>query len=54
VHRFMLVERGINIIETMNLTALADAGISEFVLVVSPLKITGATGAPVRPLAITW
>jgi kynurenine formamidase len=54
VHGLLLVERGINIIETMNLTALADAGVSEFWLIVSPLLITGATGAPVRPLAIAW
>jgi kynurenine formamidase len=54
VHRMLLVERGINIMETMNLIPLADAGVSEFLLVVNPLPITGATGAPVRPLAITW
>jgi kynurenine formamidase len=54
VHRLLLVEHGINIMDTMNLIPLADAGISEFLLVVNPLPITGATGAPVRPLAITW
>jgi kynurenine formamidase len=54
VHRLLLVERGINIMETMNLAPLADAGVSEFLLVVNPLPIAGATGAPVRPLAITW
>jgi len=54
VHRLLLVDRGINIMETMNLAPLADAGVSEFLLVVNPLRIAGATGAPVRPLAITW
>lgn len=52
VHRLMLVDRGINIVETMRLHALLDLGVSEFVLVLNPLLIVGATGAPVRPLAL--
>ena len=52
VHRIMLVESGINIIETMNLDALLRRGVGEFVLVLNPLPVIGATGAPVRPLAI--
>lgn len=52
VHRVLLVERGIYIIETLDLEELAAAGIREFLLVVNPMNIPGATGAPVRPLAI--
>lgn len=52
VHRLLLVEAGIHIIETMNLAGLAGAGSAEFVLVVAPLKIVGGTGSPVRPLAL--
>ncbi|MEU6711582.1 cyclase family protein [Nonomuraea sp. NPDC046802] len=52
VHRIMLVESGINIVETMRLAELLDAGAHEFTLVLNPLPIVGATGAPVRPLAI--
>jgi kynurenine formamidase len=52
VHRLMLVERGINIVETMNLAPLLDLGISEFGLVLNPLNVVGATGGPVRPLAV--
>lgn len=52
VHRILLVEAGIHIIETMNLTDLAIAGSAEFVLVVAPLKIVGGTGSPVRPIAL--
>ncbi|MER6951527.1 cyclase family protein [Nonomuraea sp. NPDC000554] len=52
VHRIMLVESGINIVETMRLDELLDAGVREFLLVLNPLPIVGATGAPVRPLAI--
>ncbi|GAA3611089.1 cyclase family protein [Nonomuraea rosea] len=52
VHRIMLVESGINIVETMRLAELLDSGVREFLLVLNPLPIAGATGAPVRPLAI--
>jgi len=52
VHRIMLVENGINIVETMNLVELLDRGATEFLLVLNPLKIAGATGGPVRPLAV--
>ncbi|MEV5880047.1 cyclase family protein [Streptomyces sp. NPDC052101] len=51
VHRIMLVENGIHIIEHMRLTDLVDRGIAEFTFVLAPLKIVGATGCPVRPLA---
>ncbi|MBO2447882.1 cyclase family protein [Actinomadura barringtoniae] len=52
VHRIMLVESGINIVETMRLAPLLDTGVREFLLVLNPLLIVGATGAPVRPLAV--
>jgi kynurenine formamidase len=52
VHRVLLVENGIHIIEAMNLDALASANLAEFLFVMTPLKIVGATGVPVRPIAI--
>ena len=52
VHRILLVEAGIHIVETMNLTELAATGSAEFVLVVAPLKIVGGTGSPIRPIAL--
>jgi kynurenine formamidase len=52
VHRLLLVEHGIHIIEVMNLSGLAAAGVQEFVFVLAPLKIVGGTGSPVRPLAL--
>jgi kynurenine formamidase len=52
VHRVMLVENGINIVETMNLAALIDSGHREFLLVLAGLNLAGATGAPARPLAL--
>jgi kynurenine formamidase len=50
VHVHLLVECGIHIIECLNLEELA--GVRSFVFVAAPLKIRGATGAPVRPLAL--
>lgn len=52
VHRVFLVEKGIHIIETMKLTELAESGASEFLFVLSPLNLQGATGSPTRPLAV--
>lgn len=52
VHRILLVETGVNIVETMRLTELLRRGVAEFLLVLNPLPIVGATGAPVRPLAV--
>lgn len=51
-HRVLLVEQGIYIIETMNLEELAEAGVAEFTFILSPLPLFGATGSPVRPLAV--
>jgi kynurenine formamidase len=52
VHVHLLVESGIHIIECLNLEELAAAAAWTFLLVAAPLKIRGATAAPVRPLAI--
>ena len=51
-HRVLLVEAGINIIETLVLDELASDGVTEFTFVLSPLHLVGATGSPVRPLAV--
>jgi kynurenine formamidase len=52
VHRILLVENGIHIIEVMNLTSLAENKVYEFLFVLTPLKVVGATGIPVRPIAL--
>ncbi len=52
VHVHLLVEQGIHIIECLNLEELAAAGVHEFLFIALPLKIRGATGSPVRPVAI--
>lgn len=51
-HRVLLVEHGIYLIEALALEELAAAGAGEFTFVLSPLNILGATGSPVRPLAV--
>jgi kynurenine formamidase len=51
-HVLLLVRAGIPIIENLNLEELAAANIHEFVFVCLPLKMRGATGSPVRPIAI--
>ena len=52
VHVILLVENGIHIIEVLDLEELARDGVHEFLFVCSPLKMVGATGSPVRPLAL--
>ena len=52
VHGLLLAERGIYIIENLNLEALAADRVYVFAVVIAPLKIVGASGAPVRPLAL--
>ncbi|MEU8079650.1 cyclase family protein [Catellatospora citrea] len=51
-HRVLLVEHGVHIVETMNLDPLLATGAREILLVLNPLPLVGATGAPVRPLAV--
>ncbi|HEV2785744.1 MAG TPA: cyclase family protein, partial [Solirubrobacteraceae bacterium] len=51
-HRVLLVDHGIHIVETMDLEELAQAQAYEFLFVLTPLKLVGATGSPVRPLAV--
>ena len=52
VHQIMLVINGIHLVERMKLDELAAAGVYEFAFVVQPLKLKGATGSTVAPVAI--
>jgi len=51
-HVILLVRSGIHILENLFLEDLAAAGVHEFSFVCLPLKIRGATGSPVRPIAL--
>ena len=53
VHTLLLIERGIYILESLDLEELARAGVREFLFVALPLAIRGATGSMVDPVAIT-
>lgn len=51
-HRVLLVDNGVHIIETLFLEELAVSSVREFLFVLIPLNLVGATGSPVRPLAV--
>ena len=51
-HLILLARNGIYIIENLQLEELAAAGQHRFTFFCAPLKFVGATGSPVRPLAI--
>ena len=51
-HMALLTDRGIPIIEMLDLEALSTNHTYEFLFICSPLKLVGATGSPVRPLAV--
>jgi kynurenine formamidase len=53
VHATLLVDRGVFIIENLRLDDLAAAGCWEFLFLALPLPLVGATGSPIRPLALT-
>ncbi|HEY4277224.1 MAG TPA: cyclase family protein [Conexibacter sp.] len=51
-HALFLVQEGVYIIENLLLEELAQSGQREFAFVCLPLKLRGATGSPVRPVAL--
>ena len=52
IHSMMLIQHGIHLLENLVLDQLAAAGAHEFAFIVQPLKIKGATGSAVAPVAI--
>ena len=52
VHTLLLIERGIYIMESLDLEALARSGACEFLFVALPLAIRGATGSMIDPVAV--
>lgn len=52
VHLHLLVEKGIHIIEALNMEDLARDRVYEFAFLAAPLKLRGGTGSPIRPLAL--
>ncbi len=52
VHQIFLVVNGIHLLENLNLEQLAAKGAYEFAFILQPLKMQGATGSTVAPVAI--
>jgi kynurenine formamidase len=52
VHKVLLVDHGIYMLEFLNLAEPARDEVYEGVLTVAPLKVTGATGSPINPIFI--
>jgi kynurenine formamidase len=52
VHQIMLVINGIHLLENLKLDELASKRVHEFAFVLQPLKLKGATGSTVAPIAI--
>lgn len=52
VHRFLLARNGVTHLENLYLEQLSRDQVYEFLLIVTPLRLQGATGSWVHPLAI--
>jgi kynurenine formamidase len=52
VHCYMFATAGAQIIEVLDLEELAAENVHEFALLAFPLKLRGATGSPIRPVAV--
>lgn len=52
VHQHVLTEAGVYLVENLVLDALVRDGVSTFCLLLLPVKFKGATGCPVRPVAL--
>jgi kynurenine formamidase len=52
VHRFLITRHGVPHLENLYLEELAQQHVYTFVLIVTPLRLVGATGSWVHPIAI--
>jgi kynurenine formamidase len=52
VHTYLLAEKGVMFIEQMYLEELAKDEVYEFAFIAASLKLKGASGSPIRPIAI--
>ncbi len=52
VHTYLLAEKGVMFIEQLFLEELSNDRVYEFAFIAASLKLKGASGAPMRPLAI--
>ena len=47
-----IIDRGVHLLENLNFQELAKDKVYEFMFICLPLKIKGATGSWIRPVAI--
>lgn len=52
VHTYLLAEKGVMFMEQMDLEKLAADQVYEFAFIAASLKLRGASGSPMRPIAI--
>jgi kynurenine formamidase len=52
VHTLLLIQNGIYIMESLDLEELARQRVHEFLFVALPVKIRGATGSMIDPVAV--
>jgi kynurenine formamidase len=52
IHAMMLIQNGVHLLENLKLEKLAAAQAYEFAFIMQPLKLKGATGSNVAPVAI--
>jgi kynurenine formamidase len=52
VHTLLLIDNGVYLMESLDLEALARDQVYEFLFVTLPLKIRGATGSMIDPIAV--
>lgn len=52
VHQILLAVNGVHMLESLKLDELAAKRIYEFAFIMEPLKLQGATGSTVAPIAI--
>jgi len=52
VHRLMIRDHGIYLVELLQLEDLAKDRVHEFMFVLAPLRLAGATASPVNAIAI--
>jgi kynurenine formamidase len=52
VHQIALVVNGVHLLENLNLSELAAKQVYEFAFIMQPMKLYGATGSTVAPVAV--
>lgn len=53
-HSHFLAEAGVPMIELLNLEELSADDVTEFCVFAAPIRLKGATGAPIRPVALRF